>query len=134
LAEALQATAAAALQYSERTAGGTAAATARQPGSTDSSTDSSIPAVQELLLLPAPEAVQVLLQLPAVHRAGLLLLLCGTSEVQGSAVMIITTKTGPGVAGFGSRGETWLLMVLEGVRPLLDLIEMGVLLAAVHAR
>jgi hypothetical protein len=120
--------------YSERTAGSTAAVTARQPGSTTDRKDSITPTVQELLLLPAAEAVEALLQLPVVHRAGLLLLLCGALEAQGSTATATNRTTGFGIAGFGSRGETWLLMVLEGVRAQLGLLEMGVLLAAVYTR
>jgi hypothetical protein len=119
LSEALQAATTAAMLY-------------RQSGST-SSTAGTVPSVQELLLLPAPEAVQLLLQLSAVHRAGLLLLLCG-AEGQGSA----ESATGQGgvqsAAGFGSRGAHWLMLVLEGVASELGLVEMGVLLAATHQR
>lgn len=69
--------------------------------------------VQRLLLLPAAEAGAQLRQLAAPARAGLLLQLCG---------------------GYGSRGDAWLLQVLAAVAGQLGLAEMGVLLAALHAR
>jgi hypothetical protein len=123
LSEALQAATAAATLY-------------RQSGSTGS-TVGAIPCVQELLLLPASQAVQLLLQLSAVHRAGLLLLLCG-AEGQGPAESASVSAAGEGrgvrSAGFGCRGADWLVLVLEGVAPGLGLVEMGVLLAATHNR
>lgn len=121
LAEALQAATAAAIRY-------------RQSGST-SGTTSTVPSIQELLLLPASEAVQLLLQLPAVHRAGLLLLLFGGDGHRSAESASASAAAGEvQAAGFGSRGADWLLLVLEGVASELGLVEMGVLLAATYHR
>lgn len=113
LAQALQAATAAAALHGPRTA----------PAQDAKST---VPCVQELLLLPASTAIQQLLQLPAMDRAGLLMLLCGASVPPAAAAAEQVE--------FGSRGDVWLLMVLEGVAPALGLLEMGVLLAAVLGR
>jgi hypothetical protein len=120
LAEAVQAATEAALQYAQ-------SAQPERSGQTPAaaSSGSNAPCVQELLLLPASEAAQQLLQLSAAQRAGVLLLLCGADGVQ---------ATGASIACFGSRGEAWLLLVLDGVAADLGLLEMGVLLAATYHR
>lgn len=116
LTEALRAAAHAAQLYSS---------SQRSDKSNGGITKGASPSVQELLLLPATDAADQLLQLCAVDRAGLLLVLCGAPA---------STSTTATAQGYGSRGDAWLLMVLEGVRPALGLLEMGVLLAAVHDR
>lgn len=104
------------------------AAAALHGRSTASAQDAkgTVPCVQELLLLPASAAIQQLLQLPAMDRAGLLMLLCGASVAPAGAAADQVV--------FGSRGDAWLLLVLEGVATALGLLEMGVLLAAVMDR
>lgn len=124
LSEALQAATESGLQYAQSAQPTGHSAQTPAAGSNDSS-GSNAPCVQELLLLPAPEAAQQLRQLPAAQRAGLLLLLCGADGVQ---------ATGASIACFGSRGEAWLLMVLDGVAADLGLLEIGVLLAAICHR
>lgn len=95
-----------------------------------------LPSVQELLLLPAPAAAQELLQVAPADRAGLLLLLCGAGVPSEASLEGTGTPSAPGHAavGFGSRGDAWLMLVLEGVASQLGLLEAGLLLAAVHDR
>ena len=94
--------------------------------------------LQHLVLLPASEAVAQLLTLTPHQLLPRLLLLCGAGSVGvADATADAATDDGKAVARgdeIGYRGDKWLVGVVEGCSAKLGLVEMGVLLAAIHDR